>query len=106
FDPPEDDFPSAVRAALAMRGVLVDAGLRGAAKTSGSKGVHLFVPIQRRYPFPVVFQAAQALAERLAGAEPDLTTVAFAKAERGGRVLIDVRRNAPGQHTAAAYSPR
>jgi DNA ligase D len=106
FDPPEGRFKSAVKAALAMREVLEEAGLRGAAKTSGSKGVHLYVPIRRRHPFHVVRAVADRLAERMVERNPRLATVAFAKADRGGRVLVDVHRNAPAQHTVAPYSPR
>jgi bifunctional non-homologous end joining protein LigD len=106
FDPPEEGFPAAVEAALAMKEVLDEQGLRGAAKTSGSKGVHLYVPLRRRHPFQSVGRAAERLAEEMAGRHPRLATTEFAKAGRKGRVLIDVRRNAPGQHTVAPYSPR
>jgi DNA ligase D len=106
FDPPEGRFKAAVEAALAMREVLEEAGLRGATKTSGAKGVHLYVPIRRRHPFQVVRAVAQRLAEHVVERNPRLATVAFAKAERGGRVLVDVNRNAPAQHTVAPYSPR
>ncbi len=106
FDPPEEGFPAAVEAALAMREVLRKAGLRGAAKTSGSKGVHLYVPLRRSHRFDAVGRAAGRLAEELAAKHPSLATTEFAKAGRQGRVLIDVRRNAPGQHTVAPYSAR
>ena len=108
FDPPEGRgaFAAAVEAALAMREALQEVGLESAAKTSGSKGVHIFVPVNRRHRFGVVARAAERLAERVVARHPKLATVAFAKADRGGRVLIDIRRNAPAQHTAAAYSPR
>lgn len=106
FDPPEEGFPAAVEAALAMKEILDEQGLRGAAKTSGSKGVHLYVPLRRRHPFQSVGRAAERLAEEMAGRHPRLATTEFAKAGRKGRVLIDIRRNAPGQHTVAPYSPR
>jgi bifunctional non-homologous end joining protein LigD len=106
FDPPDDGFDEAVEAALAMREVLDDAGLHGAAKTSGSKGIHVYVPLRRRHGFSVVARAAERLGERLVERRPRLTNMEFSKANREGRVLIDVRRNAPAQHTVAAYSPR
>ncbi len=106
LDPPEGRFEAAVEAALAMRPILEDSGLQGAAKTSGAKGVHLYVPLRRRHSFHVVRAAADRLAERMVGRHPQLATVAFSKAERGGRVLVDVHRNAPSQHTVAPYSPR
>ena len=83
-----------------------EAGLEGSAKTSGSKGVHVYVPIQRRYHHGQVMAAADRLAARLEELEPSLVTTSFSKAGRNGRVLIDIRRNVPGQHVAAAYSPR
>ncbi len=106
FDPPEGDFRRAARAAAAMREVLREAGLAGAAKTSGSKGVHVYVPIRRRYHHAQVMAVASALADRLEEVEPDLVTTSFSRGGRGGRVLIDIRRNVPGQHVAAAYTPR
>jgi DNA ligase D len=106
FDPPEGRFAAAVEAALAMRPVLEESELRGAAKTSGAKGIHVYVPLRRRHPFPVVRAVADRLAERLVERHPRLATVAFSKADRGGRVLVDVHRNAPSQHTVAPYSPR
>jgi bifunctional non-homologous end joining protein LigD len=106
FDPPEGRFEAAVEAALAMRPILEDSGLQGAAKTSGAKGVHVYVPLRRRHSFHAVRAAADWLAERMVDRHPRLATVAFSKAERGGRVLVDVHRNAPSQHTVAPYSPR
>jgi bifunctional non-homologous end joining protein LigD len=106
FDPPDGGFDAAVEAAFAMREALEEVGLRGAAKTSGSKGVHIFVPVRRRHRFGAVARAADLLAERLVARHPGLATTQFAKAGREGRVFVDVRRNAPAQHTAAPYSPR
>jgi len=106
FDPPEGNFRKSAEAASRMRDVMAEAGLQGAAKTSGSKGVHVYVPIQRRYHHGQVMAAADRLAARLEELEPTLVTTSFSKAGRNGRVLIDIRRNVPGQHVAAAYSPR
>jgi DNA ligase D len=106
FDPPEDAFDAAVESAFAMRDELEEVGLRGAAKTSGSKGVHVYVPVLRRHRFGVVARAAGLLAERLVARHPGLATTEFARAGRDGRVFVDVRRNAPAQHTVAPYSPR
>ena len=106
FDPPEGAFDAAIEAAFAMRDALNEVGLRGAAKTSGSKGVHVYVPVRRRYGFGVVARAAELLGERLTARHPRLATMEFAKAGREGRVFVDVRRNAPAQHTVAPYSPR
>lgn len=106
FDPPEGDFDRAVQAALAMRDVLREAGLDGAAKTSGSKGVHIYVPLRRRHHYGAVRRAAVLLGGRLEERLPDLVTTEFKKANRGDRVLVDTWRNAPGAHVIAPYSPR
>ncbi len=106
IDPPEGDFARAVDVALLVRDALAEAGVRAAAKTSGSKGVHVYVPLQRRYAYGEVRRASNRLADRVAETVPDLVTTAFRKAEREGRVFLDTGRNAPGAHTVAVYSPR
>ena len=108
IDPPAvpDGYARAVEVALLAREALHGGGLDGLPKTSGSKGVHVYVPLRRRHGFEQVRTAALRLAEQVALAAPDLVTVAFKKAERGGRVFLDTTRNAPGAHIVAAYSPR
>src|SRR5439155_13279694 len=61
IDPPEGDFDRAVQAALLTRDVLADAGLHGVAKTSGSKGIHVYVPVQRRHDGEELTLAARRL---------------------------------------------
>jgi bifunctional non-homologous end joining protein LigD len=105
LDPPEGArFDLAVRAAFGVRAVLDDAGLAGAVKTSGAKGVHVFVPVA-----PMSFEdsaaIARALAARVERAEPTIATTAFIKEDRGGKVFVDATR--VGSATViAAYSPR
>ncbi len=105
LDPPEGaDFPVVVRAARLVRRALEDAGLTGAVKTSGSKGVHVVVPV-RGAPFEDVAAATRALAARTERLDPELATTAYIKEDRHGRVFIDSTRS--GQNTiVAAYSPR
>jgi DNA ligase D-like protein (predicted polymerase) len=105
LDPPEgDDFGHVVRAAALVRQALDDAGLVGAVKTSGSKGVHIFVPIA---PAPVEDSAAatRALAARAEALGPDVATTAFIRDDREGKVFLDSTR-AIGATVVAAYSPR
>jgi bifunctional non-homologous end joining protein LigD len=105
LDPPEgDDFSHVVRAAVLVRRALDDAGLAGAVKTSGSKGVHVFVPIT---PVPVEDSAAatRALAARAEALDPEIATTAFIRDDRGGKVFLDSTR-AIGATVVAAYSPR
>jgi bifunctional non-homologous end joining protein LigD len=106
IDPPEGGaFTLAVRAAGLARQALADAGLAGAVKTSGSKGVHVVVPIAARTPSEDVAAATRALAARAERLDPDLATTAFIREDRAGKVFLDSTR-AGGATVAAAYSPR
>ena len=106
IDPPEGGaFTLAVRAAGLVRQALADAGLAGAVKTSGSKGVHVVVPIGARSGSEDVAAATRALAVRAERLDPDLATTAFIREDRAGKVFLDSTR-AGGATVAAAYSPR
>jgi bifunctional non-homologous end joining protein LigD len=104
IDPPSGgEFRQAVAAARLVRQALADVGLAGAVKTSGAKGVHVYVPIDAGGDdAAAATRAVAARAERLG---PDLTTTAFVKADREGKVFLDSTR-AHGATVAAAYSPR
>ncbi|CAN5339440.1 ATP-dependent DNA ligase [soil metagenome] len=106
MDPPGGRFDLAVEAAFVAREVLAGLRLSAIPKTSGAKGVHVCVPIQRRYDYRRVRSTSVRIAERIEEAAPQLATTEFKKAERGARVLVDVARNAFGAHTATVYSPR
>jgi bifunctional non-homologous end joining protein LigD len=105
LDPPSGDgFTASVRAAQLVRRALTDAGLEGAVKTSGAKGVHVFVPVKDA-SFDDVAAAARAVAARAERLDPAAATTAFMKEDRGGKVFIDSTR--VGWATVvAAYSPR
>lgn len=106
IDPPATDaFTLAVRAAHLVRQVLAEAGLAGAVKTSGAKGVHVFVPIDQRATIEEVAAATRALAARAERLDPVLATTAYIREDRGGRVFLDSTR-AGGATVAAVYSPR
>ncbi|MET0233109.1 MAG: ATP-dependent DNA ligase [Kibdelosporangium sp.] len=105
LDPPEgEDFRIVVRAAHLVRRALADCGLRGAVKTSGAKGVHIFVPIEE-HAVEDVAAATRAIAARAERIDPDLATTAFIRDDRGGKVFFDSTR-AGGATVVAAYSPR
>ena len=105
LDPPEDaGFPAVVAAAQLVRRALDDAGLGGAVKTSGSKGVHVVVPVRGR-PVEDVAAATRALAARVERLDPRLATTAYLKEDRHGRVFVDSTRSGQGT-IVAAYSPR
>ena len=106
LDPPaENAFPLAVRAAHLVRRALADAGLAGAVKTSGAKGVHVFVPIDTHAPIEDVAAATRAVAARAERLDPALATTAFIREDRDGKVFLDSTR-AGGATVVAAYSPR
>jgi bifunctional non-homologous end joining protein LigD len=105
LDPPgADDFATVVRVAYAVRQALADVGLASAVKTSGSKGLHVFVPIAKA-SFEDSAAATRAIAARAEALEPDIVTTAFVKADRGGKVFVDSTR-VGGATVVAAYSPR
>ena len=110
LDPPDDvdaldGFRRAVAAALLVRQAMDDAGLAGGVKTSGAKGVHVFVPLTADTVVTDVAAATRALAARAARLAPELATTEFVREERGGRVFVDSTR-AGGATVVAAYSPR
>ncbi|MFC4855188.1 DNA polymerase domain-containing protein [Actinophytocola glycyrrhizae] len=107
LDPPEGDdtFGVAVQAALLVRQALNELGLDGAVKTSGAKGVHVFVPITADVEMADAAAATRAIAARAERIDPDLATTAYIKADRGGRVFVDSTR-AGGATVVAAFSPR
>jgi DNA ligase D-like protein (predicted polymerase) len=106
LDPPSADaFPLAVRAAWLVRETLAGAGLAGAVKTSGAKGVHVFVPVEAQLTGDDVAAATRALAARAERLDPALATTAFIREDRGGKVFLDSTR-AGGATVVAAYSPR
>jgi len=101
--PPGGPFGQAVAAAHLVRQALAEAGLAGAVKTSGSKGVHVYVPVDASAEEAAA--ATRAIAARAARLDPDLATIAFIKEDREGKVFLDSTR-AYGATVAAAYSPR
>ncbi len=106
LDPPDADaFVMAVRVAHLVRHVLASVGLRGAVKTSGAKGVHVFVPIDDQASPEDAAAATRAIAARVEGLDPAIATTAFMKEDRGGKVFVDATR-VGGATVIAAYSPR
>jgi bifunctional non-homologous end joining protein LigD len=103
--PPGSDFGRAVEAALLVREALASAGLAGAVKTSGAKGVHIVVPLAAGQSSEDAAAATRAIAARAERLRPELATTAFIKEDRGGKVFIDATR-AGGATVVAVYSPR
>ncbi|MFI9383772.1 DNA polymerase domain-containing protein [Kutzneria sp. NPDC052558] len=106
LDPPAgDSFGLVVQAAHLIRQALAVCGLTGAVKTSGSKGVHIFVPVDPASGVEDVAAATRAIAARAERLDPALATTAFIVEDRHGKVFLDSTR-AGGATVAAAYSPR
>jgi len=107
LDPPEGSggFAAAVAAARLVRQALIDLGLEGVVKTSGAKGVHVFVPIEAAVPLEDSAAATRAIAARAAALDPALATTEFMKEDRGGKVFVDATRVGGGT-VVAAFSPR
>ncbi|MFF8784916.1 non-homologous end-joining DNA ligase [Streptomyces sp. NPDC015125] len=107
LDPqPGTDFADAVRVAHLLRELLTEHGLRGWPKTSGGRGVHVYVPIRPRWTFTEVRRAAITLARALERRMPDLVTSAWWKEERGAKVFVDYNQMARDRTIASAYSLR
>jgi bifunctional non-homologous end joining protein LigD len=106
LDPPEGaTFGVVVQAAKLVHQALDEAGMAGAVKTSGAKGVHIFVPLAPGTSPEDAAAATRAIAVRAERIDPDLATTAFVKDERKGKVFLDSTR-AGGATVVAAYSPR
>jgi bifunctional non-homologous end joining protein LigD len=104
---PSDGTPADVRSAAADVGdVLRDLGLEPFAMTTGSRGFHVVVPLQRRADHATVLAFARDLAEVLAAREPERFTVEQRKAKRDGRILLDMMRNAYAHTAVAPYAVR
>jgi bifunctional non-homologous end joining protein LigD len=109
LDPPDvqksGGFTMAVRTAALVRQALADVGLEGAVKTSGAKGLHVFVPIDDSNSMEDTAAATRAIAARAEALDPSVATTAFVKDDRGGKVFVDSTR-VGGATVVSAYSPR
>ncbi len=92
--------------ARALRALLEDLGLAPFVMTTGSRGLHVVVPVERRLEFDGVRDFARGVAELLTRRDPDRLTTAQRKAKRGGRLYLDYMRNGYGQTAVAPYSVR
>ncbi|MDX3231939.1 non-homologous end-joining DNA ligase [Streptomyces sp. ME19-01-6] len=107
LDPqPGTDYEDAVWAAGQLRPVLEELGLRGWPKTSGGRGLHVFVPIEPVWTFTQVRRAAIAVARELERRAPRRITTAWWKEERGEKVFVDYNQTARDRTIASAYSVR
>jgi bifunctional non-homologous end joining protein LigD len=106
LDPAADvGFPEVVEVALLVKQVLDALGLEGFVKTSGSDGMHVLVPVERRYTYDRTREFAEIVAGTLARTHRGLVTTEWSKAKRRG-VLIDANQNGEGKTIASVYSVR
>ena len=106
LDPSDDDFAKVQGAARKVRAVLDELEFDSFVQTTGSRGLHVVVPLDRRAGFDEVRRFARRLAAHLAGRYPEELTVEQRKAARGPRVFVDYLRNGYAQTTVAPYAVR
>lgn len=99
-------FADTLVAALRLREALQRLKTRGYAKTSGGRGLHVYVPLAPGHTFVGVRTWVKELAQRLAVSSPDLIAVAHGATHRGAQVTIDYAQNSAGRNTAAPYTVR
>jgi bifunctional non-homologous end joining protein LigD len=106
LDPSKDDQGALRDAALGVRAVLSELGFSSWVKTSGSKGFHIVAPLAPGSTFRESGRLADRVANTLIERDPAHLTLEFSKADRDGRIFIDIGRNRPGATFAAAYTVR
>lgn len=106
LDPPGENFELVRTTAKALRALLIEIGLVPFVMTTGSRGLHLVVPLDRSADFETVRNFAKDLADLMATRRPDHLTTATRKNEREARLFLDYLRNAYGQTSVAPYTVR
>ncbi len=106
LDPPDSDFPAVRATARALADVMEDLGLASYLKTTGSRGLHVVVPVSGDTDFDTARQFTRDVAELVAADDPAHRTTEARKNKRGRRVYLDVMRNAYAQTAVAPYSVR
>lgn len=106
LDPPGEDFTAARRAATDLHALLDELDLPAYPMTTGSRGVHVVVPIRAEETFDDVRAFAGDVADALAARHPDRLTTEVRKNQRHGRLFVDTLRNAYAQHAVAPYAVR
>jgi bifunctional non-homologous end joining protein LigD len=107
LDPgPGVSWPLLIEVAQLLRDILADAGLTSFLKTTGSKGLHVVLPIERRHDWDTALEFCRAVAKRLVSERPQQLTVSPARQNRMQRIYVDYHRNHRGATAVAAYSTR
>ena len=106
LDPSREDFRRVRETAIAFRDLLLGLGLVPFVKSTGSRGLHVVVPIRVGPTFGEVYDFASRAAEHMLSVKPRVVTTEFSKAKRGERIFLDINRNAYAQTAVAPYSVR
>jgi bifunctional non-homologous end joining protein LigD len=106
LDPHEVEFEAVVETAIAIHNLLDEIGVTARPKTSGSRGIHIYVPLGAHYETEQARQFAQLIAQIVHGRLPKITSLERSPARRVGKVYLDFLQNRDGQTLAAAYSTR
>ena len=106
LDPAKDEPDDLRAAALLLRDLLEELGMKSWVKTSGSKGFHIAVPLDGKARFDDVAPRAHEIGRMLVACDPARLTQEFSKADRGGRIFVDTGRNGYSATFAAAYAVR
>jgi bifunctional non-homologous end joining protein LigD len=106
LDPPDGDFKAVRRAALTLREILERRGLEAFAKTTGGRGLHVIVALDRRKNFDTVRAFAREVANQIAGSDPEHLTTEIRKNKRAGRIFVDIARNGYAQTAVPPYAVR
>lgn len=106
LDPLEIGFDQVVKTALVVRQILDELDVPAYCKTSGSKGLHIFIPLAAQYDYDQGKQFAEVIANLVHARLPNITSVERMPAHRKGKVYVDFLQNRDGQTLAAAYSVR
>src|SRR5262249_53419130 len=107
LDPqPGTDFEDVRRAAAEVNALLDELGIRAYPKTTGNRGLHVYVRLEPRWDSYEVRAAAVAVARELERRHPDVITAAWRKEERGARICVDYNQNAPHKTVFGAWAVR
>lgn len=107
LDPsPGSSFEDVISIALQLKNILDDLGLRSCPKTSGAMGLHIYLPVETRYPYETLRDFARMIAEAICSHLPEIATVERTVARRGNKIYVDYLQNAIGKTICAPYSVR
>jgi bifunctional non-homologous end joining protein LigD len=106
LDPVETDFANVIKVAQTIRKILEKIGIESYCKTSGKRGLHIFIPIGAKFDHQSAREIAELLARQVERTMPDIVSLARSPKDRRGCVYIDFLQNKKGTSMAAAYSVR